>query len=242
MALSLRQKIMIASLVPYWIVLFIFAHRPIPEWMYKAEVSDKWLHFLAYLILVFLLWFSISPERKVNWRRAIVWWVVLGLALYGGVDEVVQDYVGRTCDIMDFLANLAGIFAGLVIFSFVTFWPALLVVTAVTVFGLTNLAKANIAELLPVTDAVFHFVAYVCLTLLWIRFMKLYLMLKAGKIGWLMVALGMPLGFLFMVKLSSVILGRYSQPRDILIAASAILVVAGTAQAAAIFRRKGRQV
>jgi hypothetical protein len=139
---------------------------------------------------------------------------------------------------MDFLANLEGIFAALVLFSFAGFWPALLAVSAVTVFGLTNLAKANMAELMPVTDVVFHFVAYGCVTLLWIRFMKLYLMLKAGKMGWLTVAFAVPLGFLLVVKLSSLILGRYSQPRDILIAASAILVVAGTAHLAAFFRAK----
>jgi len=228
--------------VPYWFVLFILAHIPIPQLVYKAQVSDKWLHFLAYLILAFLFWFSISPDRKVNWRRRITWWVVLGLALYGGVDEVVQGYVGRTCDIMDFLANLVGIFTGLVLFSFAGFWPALLVVTAVTIFGLTNLARANIAELLPVTDIVFHLVAYGCFTVLWIRYMNLYLVLKAGKIGWLALAAAVPLGFLVVVKLSSVILGRYLQPRDIIIAAAAIVVVTGTAYLAAIFRRKNKQV
>ncbi len=64
MILTRRQKITIAVLVIYWIVLVILAHIPIPQMVYQARVSDKWLHFLAYLNLVFLLWFSIQSGRQ----------------------------------------------------------------------------------------------------------------------------------------------------------------------------------
>jgi len=68
MAKSWQQKIIIILLAFYWPILFILAHIPIPQYVRKAGVSDKSLHFLAYLILTFLLWFAIRPDEKVKWR------------------------------------------------------------------------------------------------------------------------------------------------------------------------------
>ena len=101
MALSCRQKLGMLSLAIYWPTLFIVSHIPIPTVVRKAGVSDKGLHFLAYLILVFLLWFVLNPHRKVRWPRAGVWWVFLALVAYGVVDELLQGYLGRSCDIGD---------------------------------------------------------------------------------------------------------------------------------------------
>ena len=92
MVLSRRQKLTIISLLFYWPGVFILAHIPIPQLVYKAQVSDKSLHFLAYLVLVFLLWFAISPNKKVNWRKAAVWWILFVVVLYGVVDELLQGY------------------------------------------------------------------------------------------------------------------------------------------------------
>ncbi len=127
--------------MPYWITLVILTHMPIPEIVYRARVSDKWLHFLAYLNLVFLLWFSVSPDRKASWRNRAAWLIFLAAVAYGGLDELSQPYMGRTCDVWDFVADAEGILAGLVIFAFLTFWPALLAVWAITIFGLTTLQR-----------------------------------------------------------------------------------------------------
>lgn len=116
MVLSRRRKLTIISLLLYWSGVFILTYIPVPQLVYKAQVSDKSLHFLVYLVLVFLLWFAISPNKKVNWRKAAVWWVLFVVVWYGVVDEWLQSYVGRTCDIMDFFADLAGTLAGLILF------------------------------------------------------------------------------------------------------------------------------
>ena len=55
MALSLRRKLTVIVLALYWPSLFILAHIPIPKVVREADVSDKSLHFLAYLLLTFLL-------------------------------------------------------------------------------------------------------------------------------------------------------------------------------------------
>lgn len=237
MILSRRQKLTVISLLFYWPGVFILAHIPIPQVVYKAHVSDKSIHFLAYLVLVFLLWFTISPEKKVNWRKAAVWLVLFVVVWYGVVDEVLQGYVGRSCDVKDFLADLAGTFAGLILFSSFTFWPVLLAVTGIVIFGLTNLARANLAELVPITNAMFHLFGYGFFTMLWIQNIHLFLPMKTPSPKWIITALAFPVGLLLTVKSFSVILGKDFGGKDAIVAAAGITVVVATTYLIALFRR-----
>jgi VanZ family protein len=244
MALSQRQKLTIISLLSYWPTIFILTHRPVPQWVREAHVSDKSLHFLAYLILVFLLWFAIRPDRKVNWRRATVWWVLLVIVWYGVVDELLQGFVvGRSCDVRDFFANLTGVLSGLIVFTFLTFWPALLVVTGIVIFVSANLTQVNLADVLPATNVIvmFYLFAYGFFTILWIRHIHHFLSLKAPKLKWLIVALALPTGFLFAVKLFSVISDNNFALQDVILSAVGIAMVVGITYLTALFRRRFTQ-
>lgn len=237
MPVSRRQKWIIISLLMYWPFIFILAHIPIPPLVRKAGVSDKIIHFVAYLALVFLLWSAVSPDKKVNWHRAAAWWVLLVTVCYGVIDELLQAVVvGRSCDAMDFLADLAGVLTGLVLFAFLTFWPAFLVVTAITIFALTNLTRVNLAELLPVTYLVFLLFSYGFLAVLWIQNMHLFLPFKAPKLKWLMAASALPMGFLVAVKLFSIVAGRDFRQRDVIAAAVGIAAVVVTTCLVGLFR------
>jgi len=236
MALSRQQKITIISLVFYWLSFFILAHIPEPGFVSKAGVSDKGLHFLAYLILVFLLWFAISPDQKVVWRKAAVWWVFIVLTGYGAIDELLQGFTGRNCDVMDIVANIAGTFTGLILFSVFTFWPAALLVTGTIIFGITNITRANLAELVPVTNAMFHLFAYPIFTMLWVRYVQLFPSLRPPKPKWLITTLAAPIGLLLTVKLFSVILSKDFAVPDIIISVAGIVVVVATIYLAALFR------
>jgi VanZ family protein len=242
MALLRRQKLIIISLLIYWPVLFVLAHIPIPQLVYKAQVSDKGLHLLAYLILVFLLWFAISPNKKVNWRKTAVWWVLFVVVWYGVVDEVLQGYVGRSCDITDFLADLAGTLAGLILFSVFSFWPMLLIVTGTAIFTLTNLTRANLDELVPITNAMFHLFGYGFFTIVWIQYIHLFLPMKAPKPKWMIAALVLPTGLLLTVKLFSIILGKDFGVEDTIIAIGGIITVVATTYLIALFRRRFTRV
>jgi len=225
MALSRRQKLTILALLFYWPTIFILAHIPIPYLVRKAGVSDKSLHYLAYLILLFLLWFAVSPDKKVSWRRAVAWWAFFMVAGYGALDEWLQGYITeRSTSIADFWANLAGVVTGLILFSFFTFSSALLVVTAIAIFLLTNLTRVNLANLLPVTNALFYLFAYAIFTMLWIRHIPPP-PLNSTEAKWLITALALPIGLLFTTKLFSVLSGRNFSPWDIIIASAATAVV-----------------
>ena len=220
-------------MVSYWIVISILAFMQVPGVVYQAHVSDKWIHFLAYLILVFLLWFSVRPDSKVVWHSWATWLVFAVIVAYGGAVELVQPYFGRTKDLDDFLANAAGVFVGLIMFAFLAFWQALPAVSAITIFGLTNLAKANLSKLIPITDAVFHFFAYGGFALAWVRFTTLYL-LRTTNSRRLLLTLSVPVGLLLIVKVSSLLLGRHFAMTDLMFA---FLGIAGASCLAGLQKR-----
>jgi VanZ family protein len=93
---------------------------------------DKVLHFSAYLLLTTCLLTSWELTR-LYYRLArfqhklgvlqpshyfVVWLVVI---LYGLFDEITQIPFGRTCDGLDWLADVAGAATGLVLFQAVRF-------------------------------------------------------------------------------------------------------------------------
>jgi len=237
MAVSRHQKLAIVSLLIYWPTLFILAHIPVPQLVRSAGVSDKALHFLAYLILTFLLWFVFNPDRKARRRKAAFCWVAFVAATYGIVDELLQGYVGRSCDVTDFGADLAGAFTGLIVLSLFSFWPAATVVLGIVIFGLSNVARVNPAELLPLTNAVFHLFAYAGFTFLWIRCISPVASLKPPCPKWMMAAPALPVALLLAVKGYSASLGRGFGIQEVILSVAGIAVVVGIVWAASFLRR-----
>lgn len=243
MALSPKQKLTIVPLLFYWPAIFILMHIPIPKIVLEniQHASDKTLHYIAYLILVFLLWFAISPDRKVNWRKASAWWVLFVIAVYGAVDEWLQGYVRRDPDIMDFVADLAAALTGLILLSLFHFWPAFLVLTGAAIFILTNFIQVNLAGKLSLIDATFHLFAYVIFSLLWIRYMCDLVQVKAPQPKWLIGAFAMPIIFLLGVELFSAIAGNGFRLQNIIISAVGIATVVITIFLMALFRQNFTQ-
>jgi hypothetical protein len=232
-----RQKKTIAVSVLYLITLFTFTHIPIPQVVYQAGVSDKWLHFLAYMNLFFLLWFSFSPDKKASWLKWGTWLIFLGAVISGAVDELSQPYTGRTCDFWDFTADAKGVSAGLIIVTFVSFWPSLLAVWAISIFGMATLISANLSKVAPTLDTVYHVLAYGGFTLIWTQLINLYLSPKT-IINRLLLIMSLPLGLMLFVKVSSMLLGRYFTTAEMLLSGGAIIVAA---IATRLFARKGYQ-
>lgn len=69
----------------------------------SAPGYDKLYHFLGFIALSFPLSFA---------RPKLLLQVVLGVAVYGGLIEVVQPGVGRQAEWGDFLADVAGAVVG----------------------------------------------------------------------------------------------------------------------------------
>ena len=94
--------------------MFVGTHIP-SQGLASFSVSDKVLHLSAYMALtisVLTSWeFSTGMLRPTHYFT--VW--LLG-TIYGAFDEITQIPVGRSCDEMDWLADILGIVIGLTLF------------------------------------------------------------------------------------------------------------------------------
>ncbi len=225
MILFNQRKISVITLVLYWPLLLVFAHIPIPESVQNADVSDKSLHFLAYLVLTFLLWFSIKPGKKVDWRKAVPWFLLFFITGYGAADEIIQSYVGRNCDIMDAVTNFSGTLFGLLILTYLRFIPAALIISGMVIFGMANVSKTNIADIYPIADGIFNFFSFAIFTVFWLLNMNLIFANKLSGIKRLFFAAVFPLCFFVIVRISSLLLGRDIDKEDIILPIAAIIIV-----------------
>jgi hypothetical protein len=201
MQLLRRHKYILWSLGIYWPVLFLLTHLPVPKIAGQSGMSDKLMHLLAYLILVFFVWLAISPYEKVRWNRVKVWLVLAVIVWYGAMDEWLQGRVGRQPELLDFVNDLIGALLGLGILSVLSFWPALLTVSAIFIFAITN--RSLLLNLYPewYLNTAFHLTAYATLTLLWIQHLDLRFEFRRRFRTWPIAAAALPLGLLAAVKL-----------------------------------------
>lgn len=93
--------VMIGSLLP--------ASSPVMTVVGKLPLTDKALHFTAYLALA-----TIAALARPGFRAAL--WYAIGLALLGAVLELAQGLVpGRTPELGDEGANVLGCACGIVL-------------------------------------------------------------------------------------------------------------------------------
>ena len=80
----------------------------------RLERPDKWFHLAAFMVLGLLAFWTAAARQKTTFadRRWMTggWMIVLGLLLWGWLDEATQPFFGRHFDWNDYLANAVGIF------------------------------------------------------------------------------------------------------------------------------------
>ena len=73
---------------------------------------DKVIHFIAFLVLTYLLWSAYKLPRPITSS-------ILLLSLFGLLIELVQHFVpNRIFSLYDFAADIAGIIAGVILYWF----------------------------------------------------------------------------------------------------------------------------
>ncbi len=219
----MRNRLNIIPLLIYWPTIFVLTHIRIPQSIQQVHVSDKTLHVLAFMVLVFLLWFAVSPVKKVNWKKPAVWWIIATAVVYGLLDEWLQIYVDRQPDVMDFFANLTGAFAGLILLTILDFLPASLIATSAVIFSATTIAKTNLAEVMPAVYTAFHFFAYALFTLLWDQYLRRKKpAANPFRLKWFFRVSVLPIVLLGVVKVFSWLAGRAIDGSDITAALAGI--------------------
>ncbi|MFN0250895.1 MAG: VanZ family protein [Kofleriaceae bacterium] len=97
----------LVALPAYWALLFTATHYPRVKIPGELPHGDKLLHFGAFGVLAFLFWQFASARGPLH--RRFVWIAAVVLVPYAALDEWLQQFVGRFTDVMDFIANTAGI-------------------------------------------------------------------------------------------------------------------------------------
>jgi VanZ family protein len=91
----------------YWLTLFVGTHWPKPPGL-DVPGRDKTLHAVAFAILTGLLLSALTRQGRLvrGWPIALT--AIAIVAIYAALDEWTQPYVGRTCDLLDWTADLVG--------------------------------------------------------------------------------------------------------------------------------------
>ncbi|MFT3785660.1 MAG: VanZ family protein [Tepidisphaeraceae bacterium] len=103
---SLRTPILIVA-IAYVVLLVTITHLPAST-LPKTGVSDKTEHFLAYLLLTLLA----SAVSRVLTGRVRVLPVLIGVCVFGALDEITQPPFNRVCDIRDWYADASAATVG----------------------------------------------------------------------------------------------------------------------------------
>jgi VanZ family protein len=114
---ALRYKLptwLIATgLAAYWCLLLVALHYPWSILRRHASTNtDKVVHLAIYGLLAFLFAELIERLAGASRSTSAAWWqsglAVVFVALQGAADELTQPLTGRTCDLLDWVADVIG--------------------------------------------------------------------------------------------------------------------------------------
>ena len=113
-----KKKFLYIPLAFYWLIIFTLTSLPgnsIPKMI--LGFSDKAKHFGAYLVLSFLLNFTLHFQNKYKIsNKYSASFTFLIISIYGLLDEIHQIFVpGRYFEWLDFLSDLIGGLIGIFI-------------------------------------------------------------------------------------------------------------------------------
>ncbi len=113
-ALFRARRAVLLSCVGAWVIAAAATHLPAPE-LSSLDISDWTLHLAGYFVLGSLFWLSLTGYGAPLVRRVPV--VLVVLIAYGALDEWTQGFVGRSPDVWDWVANVAGTVAAILVWE-----------------------------------------------------------------------------------------------------------------------------
>jgi hypothetical protein len=143
----------------------------------------------------------------VNWKKALPWLILVAMVWYCVIDEWLQGKAGRSPDVGDCLADMAGAVGALLILTALDFWPASMAVCGITVFSLANLSQIASRPNLAWLNVANNFGGYAAFTLIWIQYaQRIWPQRKCGSIAWTARMMGTGLLWLILVRAYGVLI------------------------------------
>lgn len=111
--------------------LSLFPMPQMPE-LKDVPMADKWAHFVMYGCFSLAMWIDVFRDKRIQsaGRKLKIRWydflfaTVMPIVL-GGLLELIQPFVNRGCELMDFYADAIGVALGtLIALIFAMFYRA----------------------------------------------------------------------------------------------------------------------
>ncbi len=224
MKLSKERKFFIFLLVFYWLGIFLATHIPIPGWTRRMGVSDKTMHFVAYLILTFLAWFSISFEQKANWKKLRPWLLSGIILFYGLADELLQHFAKRSVDIADFGANGLGLAAAMAVLTFLSGRHAIMILIAVCPFFLPAIVRSQLITAGSLLEGLGYLAGFAIVTIAWAKYLSLVHNLNFRQLKYMPLFFVWPAATVVILKLYTGFTNKPFGTTAVLIALSSIIL------------------
>jgi len=201
MKMTREKKFFIAVLIFYWLGIFIATHIPIPGWTGKMGVSDKTMHFVAYMTLALLLWLGTSFEQKADWKKLRAWLLSAIVLLYGVADELLQHFTKRSVDIRDFAANVLGIAVAMAIVTVLPARHAAMILVTICPLFLPAIVKSQLITGGSILEVAAYIAGFAGVTAIWIKYLSSVVGLDFRKNNFLPVFFAPPAGTVIIIKL-----------------------------------------
>lgn len=173
-----RRFVPLAILVVYWPLMFVTTHlSPVRLGRMDFHGHDVFLHSMAFFFLTLLYWRVRYGGQYPDPRTSKPYLVLVLMGVYGALDEITQTIVGRTGSWTDWLSDLGGAALALgmlfffrrTIYWLIFYWLGLFFFThSPNRAGLLRIMPEHMAQF----EMVYLMIAYLILTLLWIRSMS----------------------------------------------------------------------
>ena len=108
----LRRRLVLAVCLIVWVGAVIATHIPVDR-LPRSGVSDKLLHAAGYFVLAGIFWLTLSVHGVSGAKRIAC--IFFAMVAYAAIDEMTQPLVGREDSIGDWLADIAGATASLIL-------------------------------------------------------------------------------------------------------------------------------
>ncbi|MBU1259564.1 MAG: VanZ family protein [Planctomycetes bacterium] len=173
MNLSKERKFFTIVLIFYWVGIFFATHIPVPGWTRKMGVSDKTMHFAAYLVLMLLLWLSVSFEKKADWKKIRPWLLMGIVAVYGLFDEVSQYFIeGRSADLYDLLGNFLGAAIAMILVTIMAGRHTAMIPFVICPMFLPGLVRSKLIAQSSIIETAVYAAAFAIITIAWAQYLS----------------------------------------------------------------------
>lgn len=219
-----EQKFFTLITLFYWVAIFIATHIPVPKWVGQMGVSDKTMHFFAYMVLAILLRLGTNFKRRLNWKKSGPWILLMIIIFYGAADEITQQYFNRSTDFADFSADLLGLAIALIISSILSSYHLAMILVIICPIFAPAIVRSNLIAQGSMLEIISYIAGFAFVTACWVKYLSFEFDLNLQKTSHLPMFFLPPAATALIVKIYALSTGKPFNSSAVLFSFTSIIV------------------